>query len=86
MPNQLFDLVSDPMEQNDLLANGGTHAKVNELEAMLRQQLDPEAVDLQSKADQAKHMDSFGGPEAVRKTGMFSRSPIPGSTVEIEKI
>jgi len=86
MPNQLFNLADDPMEENDLLANGGTHPKADELEIILRQRLDPEDVNACSKADQAGHMELFGGAEAVRKTGMFSRSPIPGSSVEIEKI
>ena len=86
MPNQLFDLVTDPDEENDLLANGGTHPKAEPLERILRQQLDPEEINDRCKADQARHMELFGGAEAVRKTGMFSRSPIPGSTVEIEKV
>jgi len=86
MPNQLFNLDHDPMEENDLLARGGTHPIADELEALLRQGLDPEEVNARSKADQAKHMALFGGAAAVKKTGMFSRSPIPGSSVEIEKL
>jgi len=86
MPSQLFDLAADPMEENDLLASGRTHPKADELEKLLREQLNPEEVNDRSKADQARHMESFGGVDAVRKTGMFSRSPIPGSAVELEKI
>ena len=60
------------------------HPLADELERSLRLVVDPEAADARSKADQMAHMESFGGVDAVRKEGMFSRSPIPGSTVELE--
>ena len=85
MRRQLFDLGSDPLEESDLLADGREHPMADKLESELRQLLDPEAVDARSKADQAAHMEKFGGVEAVRKEGMFSRSPIPGSAVELER-
>lgn len=86
MPRQLFDLEADPLEENDLLWDGGTHPKADELEAKLRQFIDPEAIDALSKADQAAHMEKFGGIESVKKEGIFSRSPIPGAKVELEKV
>jgi hypothetical protein len=48
--------------------------------------LDPEEVDARSKAEQAAHMERFGGPEAVRKTGVFSMSPIPGKAANVESV
>lgn len=84
MARQLFDLAADPMEENDLLWEGGSHPKADELESKLRQFIDPEVIDTKSKADQATHMEKFGGIESVRKEGVFSRSPIPGAEVELE--
>lgn len=86
MPRQLFNLADDPREEVDLLLNGKTHAKADELEALLREVVDPEAIDVKSKVDQVAHMEKFGGVEAIRKTGIFSRSPIPGAEVELEKV
>ena len=86
MPRQLFDLSVDPLEENDLLKDGGSHPSADMLESRLRQILDPAAIDARSKADQAVHMEKFGGVEAVRKEGIFSRSPIPGVEVELEHV
>ena len=86
MPSQLFDLDADPLEENDLLWNGADHPAAKELEEELRRIVDPEAVDARSKADQAAHMEKFGGIESVRKEGVFSRSPIPGAQVELERV
>jgi choline-sulfatase len=86
MPRQLFDLSSDPREEHDLLAGGGTHPAAEALERKLRDILDPEAVDERSKADQLAHAEKFGGMDEVRKAGIFSRSPIPGKAVELEAV
>lgn len=86
MPRQLFDLASDPLEENDLLMDGASHPQADALEAKLRQVLDPESIDRKSKADQAAHMEKFGGIDAVRKEGIFSRSPIPGASVQLEHV
>jgi len=86
MPRQLFDLDADPLEEHDLLAEGGDRPEVDELEVKLRSIVDPEATDARSKADQVAQMEKFGGPDAVRKEGVFSRSPIPGATVEMEMV
>jgi choline-sulfatase len=86
MPNQLFDLSTDPREENDLLADGKTHAAAGSLERQLRTIVDPEAVDARSKAEQAQHMEKFGGIDEVKKAGIFSRSPIPGKAVELEQV
>lgn len=86
MPRQLFNLKADPKEERDLLLKEGFKEVADKLEAKLRMILDPEAIDDQSKRDQARHLEKFGGIEEVRKGGVFSRSPIPGVEVEIEKI
>jgi choline-sulfatase len=85
MRRQLFDLGSDPLEERDLLADGGAHPTADKLESGLRQLLAPKAVDARSKADQAAHMEKFGGVDTVRNEGMFSRSSVPGSAVELER-
>ena len=86
MDNQLFNLATDPLEEHDLLAGGAEHHAAAELERKLRDFLDPEEVDARSKAEQAAHMEKFGGPEAVRKTGVFSMSPIPGKAANVESV
>jgi hypothetical protein len=86
MDNQLFNLATDPLEEHDLLAGGAEHHAAAELERKLRDFLDPEEVDARSKAEQVAHMERFGGPEAVRKTGVFSMSPIPGKAANVESV
>lgn len=86
MPNQFFDLASDPLEEHDLLAGGAAHPAAKALERKLREIVDPEEVDTRSKADQFAHMERFGGPEAVRRAGIFSMSPVPGQSARIEQI
>ena len=85
MPRQLFDVVNDPLEETDLMANAGSVALADQLEAKLRQIVDPEEVEAQAKADQRAHIDTLGGIDAVRGAGVFSASPIPGKAAVIEK-
>ena len=86
MPKQFFDLARDPLEQHDLIADPGAASRIQKLESELLQFINPEETDRRSKRDQAQHMEKFGGVEAVRKAGIFSRSPIPGSQVELETV
>lgn len=86
MPNQLFDLETDPWEQRDLIAGGKTHPKEAELVKALRVIVDPEALDARSKADQRTRLDELGGEENVRRMGSFAASPIPGKDVVLEKV
>ncbi|WP_170416228.1 sulfatase-like hydrolase/transferase [Ruegeria atlantica] len=86
MPNQLFDLASDPDEANDLLAGEGTHPKEAELTALLRKQVNPEELNTRSKADQLARIEELGGYDAVRNAGSIAASPIPGKEVRLEKI
>jgi choline-sulfatase len=75
---QLFDLLADPDECNDLSASPQHRAVLAGLEAELRAMLDPEAVDAQAKADQKAKVASLGGEEALRQRGSFENSPVPG--------
>ena len=77
-PAQLFDMVSDPEELNDL-AGSADHAEVvASFDLRLRQILDPELVDSQARADQAARVEALGGEQAVRARGSFDNSPAPG--------
>ncbi len=79
---QLFDLIADPDELNDLAINpdARTRQLLASYEAQLREILDPEAVDRRAKADQAARIESLGGREAVVARGVFTNSPAPGET------
>lgn len=85
MPNQLFDLADDPLERRDLIETGEGENVARTMEADLRRIVDPEIADSQAKSAQLAHAERFGGLEAVKKVGAFSRSPIPGKAVEIEQ-
>lgn len=75
---QLFDLLTDPHELNDL-AHSPEHESIRtHLDQALRRLLDPEQVDARAKADQRAKIDSFGGEEAVLRRGFFVNSPTPG--------
>ena len=77
-PPELFDLEADPEERNDLArdpAHAGTLAR---MEALLREQLDPEEIDRQAKADQAALIERFGGPEKAKSAGAPGTTPVPG--------
>ncbi|MCA0908662.1 sulfatase-like hydrolase/transferase [Ruegeria marisrubri] len=86
MPNQLFDLASDPNEACDLLAGGSTHPKEAELKGLLRRQVNPEALNARSKSDQLARIEELGGLDMVRNAGSIAASPIPGKEVLLEKI
>ncbi|TDE08629.1 sulfatase-like hydrolase/transferase [Jiangella asiatica] len=59
-PPQLFDVVADPEERQDL-AGDAAHAQVlAELDAQLRWHLDPDAVDHRAKADQRARAAAVG--------------------------
>ncbi|MBO9446982.1 sulfatase-like hydrolase/transferase [Ruegeria sp. R14_0] len=86
MPNQLFNLTEDPTEAHDLLAGGQSHPKETDLVAALRDMVDPEALDVQSKKDQWARIELLGGLETVRNFGSIAASPIPGKNVKLEKV
>jgi choline-sulfatase len=82
MAPQLFDLVVDPEEMDDLAGRPEHAATVAQLEAELRRICDPEEVDAQAKADQAAVVERNGGRAAVIKRGTFGATPPPGTAVK----
>ncbi|MFM7332543.1 MAG: sulfatase, partial [Brachymonas sp.] len=60
------------------LASDPNHAHIRlHFEALLRQQLDPVAVDKQAKADQDQLVARFGGRDKALYTGPLGASPVP---------
>lgn len=74
-PPELFDLEVDPEEMHDLAALPQHQPTVQHFEALLRQMLDPEAVDRQAKRDQVALIERFGGREAALKLGYPGETP-----------
>jgi choline-sulfatase len=79
MAAQLFHLAEDPDERHDLIEEGTGTAKAAELDAKLRQVVDPAAVDLRAKADQRRRVAEVGGAEAILARGTFVYTPPPGA-------
>ena len=75
---ELFDLESDPEEFNDLVSDPDHEDVLAEMEAMLRERLDPEEVDRRAKADQAALIERHGGPEKALGVGAPGTTPVPG--------
>jgi choline-sulfatase len=72
---ELFDLELDPEETHDLAELPQHQSTVKYFETLLRQLLDPEAVDRQAKKDQATLVNRFGGREAALKLGYPGETP-----------
>lgn len=85
-PAQLFDMVADPQELDDLAVRQDAAALLAEYEARLRAMIDPEAVDRRAKADQAARIESLGGREAVLSRGAFTNSPVPGDAPRFRQL
>lgn len=66
---QLFDLQADPGESVDLASDPAYAAVLARCDAELRRIIDPEEVDRQAHADQARLVDQHGGKEAVLAMG-----------------
>ncbi|MGI9426607.1 MAG: sulfatase-like hydrolase/transferase [Hyphomicrobiaceae bacterium] len=77
-PPQLFDLVEDPHELDDL---GGSPAHADTREALeneLHKICDPDAVHAAARASQAALVEKHGGRDAVIARGSFGGTPAPG--------
>lgn len=77
-PPQLFDLLADPDELDDLGTDPGYADIRGECEQRLRALLDPEEVDSRAKRRQATLMEMNGGRQAVIDRGDLGFSPPPG--------
>jgi choline-sulfatase len=82
---QLFDMIGDPLECNDLAALPEFRSVVQAFERRLRSMLDPEAVDARARADQAARIEFHGGREQVIARGAFDNSPVPGEKPTFRK-
>ncbi|MBT2326962.1 sulfatase-like hydrolase/transferase [Variovorax paradoxus] len=74
---ELFDLMADPEELNDLARDPRFADVLRDMEAALRRICDPEAVDAQAKADQLAMIDRLGGVEVASNMGSAGATPAP---------
>lgn len=77
-PPQLFDLLRDPEELDDLAGQPDFHAVLERMHAQLLRLCDPLATDRRAKARQAEQVLLNGGREAVVRRGDLGFSPPPG--------
>lgn len=75
---ELFDLENDPEELVDLASDPDYEGVLAEMEALLREKLDPEEVDSRAKADQGRLIERHGGPEKALGVGAPGTTPVPG--------
>jgi choline-sulfatase len=80
-PAELFDIIHDPGQTTNLASDGAYMEVCHAFEKLLREQLDPEAVDQQAKADQDRLVEKFGGRDKALKTGTPGASPVPVKTL-----
>jgi choline-sulfatase len=78
-PPQLFDLESDPEELRDLSGDAAHAPVLRDMEARLRATLNPEAVDAEAKAAQARMIAAHGGEAAVRARERAAYTPPPAA-------
>jgi choline-sulfatase len=76
-PAELFDVIEDPGQTTNLASDGAYMEVCDAFEKLLREQLDPESVDQQAKADQDRLVEKFGGRDKALKTGTPGASPVP---------
>jgi choline-sulfatase len=75
---QLFDLVNDPQERQDLAGDQASAALLRQFDTELRTILNPEATDARAKAAQRELLAHNGGETAMRAAGSnikFTRAP-----------
>ena len=74
---QLFDLIADPDELDDL-GLSPVHETVRvDLERKLREVVDPEKASAQAFEDQAALLESFGGRDGIGDQLRFNHTPNP---------
>ena len=77
-PPELYDLETDPEEQDDIAGRTESEAIISELESDLNDILDPEEVDRRAKRDQAALIERLGGRDYVIETAKTGATPTPG--------
>ncbi len=77
-PPELYDLGTDPEEQDDIAGKPESKPIIGELESALREILDPEEVDRRAKRDQAALIERLGGRTHVIETAKTGATPTPG--------
>ena len=77
-PPELYDLATDPEEQDDIAGKPESAAIIRELEGALRGILDPEETDARAKRDQAALIERLGGRDHVIETAKTGATPTPG--------
>ena len=82
-PAQLFNLINDPEELNDLGKDPEHDFIRHEMLELLCQQLDPVETDKRAKAEQAALLEKHGGKDAVIARGDLGFSPTPGSSSDL---
>ena len=85
MRPQLFDLVADPDEVEDLAGRPEHAETVRGFERRLRAIVDPEEADARARADQRRRVADAGGREAVIARGTFANSPTPDEAPKWER-
>ena len=76
-PPELFDLIEDPLEGNDLASQPAARPMVRKMESLLRDRLDPEQVDRRAKDDQNALVQRHGGVERALGLGPRGATPVP---------
>jgi choline-sulfatase len=82
MPQQIFDLATDPDEIHDLAGTDRGDEISARLTPVLHGFCDPELEDARAKADQRAKAESYGGPEAVARAEYIVFTPPPGVSTE----
>ena len=75
-PSLLFDIESDPRELVNLAEDSTCNSKLIELNQHLFQILDPEEINRQAFADQARMIEALGGMDAILALPSFNHTPI----------
>ena len=74
---ELFNLVEDPEELENLASNPNYQPVLEEMKAHLRERCDPEVVNAAAFADQDAMIESYGGKTAAASLGAPSATPPP---------
>ena len=85
---QLFNLAADPRELMELAQiknDPRVSAALAEGQRRLLEICDPEAVNRQAFADQAKRIEMLGGVEACKTSYLFNHTPTPSEQAKLER-